>query len=348
MEGLCGIFCTRLSRKTKKMIKQKTAASIIDSDDRTHEGVRTVDTGNCCEFSGHSDVCLCIVTWNMNGQVSSEDINKLVGKIRKLDLLVIGLQEVPRENIAQLLKNVLADTHILLGEAIMQSLQLFVFGPKHSQQFVRGIKVDKQPVGGLGGLIGRKKGAVAIRIKYKGIQMLFVSCHLAAHVGNVEERNDQFRHISRSIFSKDWNPNATPAQLTVWLGDFNYRLEGINTFPARDLIHENLHELLTSKDQLLQEAERGQIFNGFREGTLSFKPTYKYNIGSSNYDTSYKVRVPAWTDRILFKIGDHDRIRATLHCYDSMDTISSSDHKPVKAHICLNVNRQSSHPRIEQ
>ncbi|XP_027090884.1 type IV inositol polyphosphate 5-phosphatase 11-like [Coffea arabica] len=345
MEGLCGIFCTRLSRKTNK---RKTAASIIDSDDRTHEGVRTVDTGNCCEFSGHSDVCLCIVTWNMNGQVSSEDINKLVGKNRKLDLLVIGLQEVPRENIAQLLKNVLADTHILLGEAIMQSLQLFVFGPKHSQQFVRGIKVDKQPVGGLGGLIGRKKGAVAIRIKYKGIQMLFVSCHLAAHVGNVEERNDQFRHISRSIFSKDWNPNATPAQLTVWLGDFNYRLEGINTFPARDLIHENLHELLTSKDQLLQEAERGQIFNGFREGTLSFKPTYKYNIGSSNYDTSYKVRVPAWTDRILFKIGDHDHIRATLHCYDSMDTISSSDHKPVKAHICLSVNRQSSHPRMEQ
>ena len=46
---------------------------------------------------------------------------------------------------------------------------------------------------------------------------------------------------------------------------------------------------LTSKDQLLQEAERGHIFNGYCEGTLTFKPTYKYNIGSSNYDTSYKV-----------------------------------------------------------
>lgn len=46
---------------------------------------------------------------------------------------------------------------------------------------------------------------------------------------------------------------------------------------------------LTSKDQLLQEAERGRIFNGYCEGTLTFKPTYKYNIGSSNYDTSYKV-----------------------------------------------------------
>lgn len=50
-------------------------------------------------------------------------------------------------------------------------------------------------------------------------------------------------------------------------------------------------QLLTSKDQLLLEAERGQIFDGYCEGTLTFKPTYKYNIGTSNYDTSYKVRV---------------------------------------------------------
>ena len=48
-------------------------------------------------------------------------------------------------------------------------------------------------------------------------------------------------------------------------------------------------QTLTSKDQLLQEAERGNIFNGYCEGTLTFKPTYKYNVGSSKYDTSYKV-----------------------------------------------------------
>jgi len=49
--------------------------------------------------------------------------------------------------------------------------------------------------------------------------------------------------------------------------------------------------LLTSKDQLLQEAERGKVFNGYCEGTLSFKPTYKYDVGSSIYDTSYKVSI---------------------------------------------------------
>lgn len=100
-------------------------------------------------------------------------------------------------------------------------------------------------------------------------------------------------------------------------------------------------QLLSSNDQLLQEAERGEIFKGFREGTLTFKPTYKYDVGSSNYDTSYKVRVPSWTDRILFKTEEDidDEFHATLHSYESMDEIHSSDHKPVKAHICLKLNK---------
>lgn len=49
------------------------------------------------------------------------------------------------------------------------------------------------------------------------------------------------------------------------------------------------HQKLRGKDQLLQEAEKGEVFNGYCEGTLSFKPTYKYDVGSSIYDTSSKV-----------------------------------------------------------
>ncbi|KAK6115404.1 hypothetical protein DH2020_007673 [Rehmannia glutinosa] len=220
----------------------------------------------------------------------------------------------------------------------MQSLQLYMFGSNKSEIHIQELKIDKQGIGGCGGLIRRKKGAVAIRITYKDIHMVFISCHLSAHAHKVEERNSECRHISHSLFSKSLNPYAKPAQVTVWLGDLNYRLQGINTFPARNLIHKNLHELLTPKDQLLQEAERGQVFNGYCEGTLAFKPTYKYNIGTNDYDTSYKVRVPAWTDRILYKIEDKE-INATLHLYESIEGIHSSDHKPVKAHLCLKANK---------
>ncbi|KAJ6675717.1 hypothetical protein OIU85_011833 [Salix viminalis] len=309
--------CTR-SKFTRKQ---------MDSMDHNthHEGIKTLKVNKVCNFSGNSDLCICVVTWNMNGQAVYEDLVELVGSNSKSDLLVVGLQEVPRKNIAPLLQAALADTHVLLGKAIMQSLQLYV---------------DKHSVGGCGGLIGRKKGAVAIRMSYNGIRMVFISCHLSAHARNVEERNSQCRHISHSLFSKHRNPHSKPAQVTVWLGDLNYRIQGIKTHPVRNLIQKNLHRLLTGKDQLLQEAERGQVFDGYCEGTLTFKPTYKYDVGSSNYDTSYKVRVPSWTDRILFKIQDMEEIRASLHSYESVDDIHSSDHKPVKAHLCLKVNEQ--------
>ncbi|KAG5231014.1 type inositol 1,4,5-trisphosphate phosphatase [Salix suchowensis] len=262
----------------------------MDSMDHNthHEGIKTLKVNKVCNFSGNSDLCICVVTWNMNGQVVYEDLVELVGSNSKCDLLVVGLQEVPRKNIAPLLQTALADTHVLLGKAIMQSLQLYVFGTQNSGIFIKELKVDKHSVGGCGGLIGRKKGAVAIRV----------------------ERNSQCRHISHSLFSKHRNPYSKPAQVTVWLGDLNYRIQGIKTHPVRNLIQKNLHRLLTGKDQLLQEAERGQ------------------------------VRVPSWTDRILFKIQDMEEIRASLHSYESVDDIHSSDHKPVKAHLCLKVNEQ--------
>ncbi|KAK8580936.1 hypothetical protein V6N12_071185 [Hibiscus sabdariffa] len=54
------------------------------------------------------------------------------------------------------------------------------------------------------------------------------------------------------------------------------------------------------------------------------------------------VRVPSWTDRILFKIEDTDKITASLHCYESVDGTYSSDHKPVRARICFKLRYSSS------
>ncbi|XP_008813261.4 type IV inositol polyphosphate 5-phosphatase 11 isoform X2 [Phoenix dactylifera] len=324
-------------RKRSKMPKDQRLDSSC-TDIPTHEGIKTVGIHKVCEFSTGSVLCLCVVTWNMNGKASSEDFAELVGRDRRFDLLAVGLQEVPRRNVARLLQAALDETHSLLGEATMQSLQLFIFGPKNSEPSTKEMRIDKHAVRGCGGLIGRKKGAVGIYINFNGIRLLFISCHLSAHARNVEERNSQCRHISHSLFSKDRNPYARPSHLTVWLGDLNYRIHGLSTLPVRSLIRKNLLSLLTSKDQLLQEAEKGQVFDGYCEGTLSFKPTYKYNAGSSNYDTSYKIRVPSWTDRILFKVDGYSGIDAVLHSYESMDQIESSDHKPVKAHLCLKFN----------
>lgn len=47
------------------------------------------------------------------------------------------------------------------------------------------LKAERHSVGGLGGLIGRKKGAVAIRINYDDIKMVFIACHLAGTYFNL-------------------------------------------------------------------------------------------------------------------------------------------------------------------
>jgi hypothetical protein len=36
-------------------------------------------------------------------------------------------------------------------------------------------------------------------------------------------------------------------------------------------------------------------FAGYQEGPLLFRPTYRYDVGTDNYDTSEKSRIPAWT-----------------------------------------------------
>nr|CAD1837297.1 unnamed protein product [Ananas comosus var. bracteatus] len=206
-----------------------------------HEGIETVAVEKFCGFSTNSVLCVCIVTWNMNGR------------------------EVPKHNIANLLNEYLIETHStnylpspsLLGEATMQSLHLYVLGPKNSEFERKELRVDKCAVGGCGGLIRRKKGAVGVYIVINRIHMVFISCHLSAHTHNVEERNSQWRHISYS-----WQ-----------------RTEAHMLWP------------LTSE-------------------------------------------YLSWTDRILFKIDSSSGIDAVLHSYESLDQISSSDRKPVKAHLC--------------
>ena len=44
-----------------------------------------------------------------------------------------------------------------------------------------------------------------------------------------------------------------------------------------------------------------QCFRGFTEGKLTFAPTYKFDPFSDDYDTSEKMRIPAWTDRVLWR-----------------------------------------------
>lgn len=60
---------------------------------------------------------------------------------------------------------------------------------------------------------------------------------------------------------------------------------------------------LLPHDQLRQVRKKRKAFHdGWREGPITFLPTYKYDVGSMGmFDSSEKRRAPSWCDRILYR-----------------------------------------------
>ena len=79
----------------------------------------------------------------------------------------------------------------------------------------------------------------------------------------------------------------------------------------------------------------GESFPFFDEMEITFPPTYKFDNGTKNYDTSEKQRIPAWTDRILSL--SRNKIIKQLS-YDSSPDLIFSDHRPVHATFTMSVN----------
>mmetsp|Transcript_4194 Transcript_4194/g.10412 ORF Transcript_4194/g.10412 Transcript_4194/m.10412 type:complete len:162 (+) Transcript_4194:2906-3391(+) len=109
-------------------------------------------------------------------------------------------------------------------------------------------------------------------------------------------------------------------------GDLNYRLDLPRELAEHTVLHGSDEERLSllRHDQLIHSMAEGRAFPGFAEGKISFSPTFKFDKESSDYDTSHKQRIPAWTDRILFKPNG-----VRVLDYDSIPNAKHSDHRPV-------------------
>jgi hypothetical protein len=95
---------------------------------------------------------------------------------------------------------------------------------------------------GLAGLAGNK-GGVAIRLNLFDTSVCFVCAHLAAGHSNVEDRNQDYRTISEGLqFSK--GRKLIDHENTVWLGDFNYRIDMENDEVRARIAKNDLASLL--------------------------------------------------------------------------------------------------------
>lgn len=299
-----------------------------------------------------------IGTWNMNGQTPPKELNDfmLPSDIETVpDLLAIGTQEScsERNEWEAALQETLGPSHVLLTSSNLGTLHLAIFLRRDLVWFCSIPEEDSFST--RTGTAFRTKGAVAIALMIFGTSFLFVTAHLTAHQDKVKERVNDIKRITRNLDlpkelptrhkSKDVTQNF---DCVFWCGDLNFRLaqsreEVIQWITNTSFPQESPINL--RKDQLKTILSEGAVLRGFEEAPITFPPTYKYDPGTQNFDSSNKQRTPAYTDRILFKGKGHTRgyIRRVSHesassykdgaieclVYDSVPSICTSDHKPV-------------------
>jgi phosphatidylinositol-bisphosphatase len=228
-------------------------------------------------------------------------------------------------------------------------LCIFVKSSHHNR--IKHLHAESVGVGVMG-MMGNK-GAVCVRLQFYDSTLCFVCSHLAAHRENVQGRNADYYNIMAKTafdvgedavresiqngslqmwFSGNSYVSIPDHDIVIWLGDLNYRID--ESIPCETVIdwsnRANLEDLRVN-DQLNIERQARRAFHGFQEGVLTFKPTYKYQPGTDEYDQrpEKKIRAPAWCDRILWMSADASHVQ--LLSYAVTQELNASDHKPVFA-----------------
>lgn len=72
----------------------------------------------------------------------------------------------------------------------------------------------------------------------------------------------------------------------------------------------------------------GYVVQGYKEGELTFPPTFKFDPGTDVYDSSAKSRIPSWCDRVLWRCSNSDIFDAVeLLQYTHVPQLKVSDHR---------------------
>lgn len=178
----------------------------------------------------------------------------------------------------------------------------------------------------LSGLKGGAGARLTIKDEDGALQeFTFVNAHLAANEGMAATRNRDFHTIATGLDFGDGYGLYKPDSHLFFMGDLNYRAT-LNARSSEELLSDadGLNSSPLDKDELSREIKDQKVFYGFDEGEITFKPTYKYLIGSED---GYKEnRTPSWCDRILYLSYGGKEV---IGDYGSIQSVVTSDHKPL-------------------
>jgi endonuclease/exonuclease/phosphatase family metal-dependent hydrolase len=190
---------------------------------------------------------------------------------------------------------------------------------------------------------------LVVRFIIDDSSLCFVNCHLAAGQSHTTHRNND---IATILESAALPPELNDAmrhdyfvgggdgtmildhEICLFNGDLNYRID-LPRETVLQAIRRNDLEKLLEHDQLLVQRRKNPGFRlrPFSEAPITFAPTYKYNVGGEEYDTSEKRRTPAWCDRIYYRgaVGKIVPVRYQRH------EVYASDHRPVSGAFVTSV-----------
>ncbi|CAJ2645955.1 type I inositol 145-trisphosphate 5-phosphatase 2-like protein [Trifolium pratense] len=222
----------------------------------------------------------------------------------------------------------------------MVGIYVSVWVQRRLRRHINNLKVS--PVGvGLMGYMGNK-GSVSISMSLFQSRMCFVCSHLTSGTkdGAEQRRNSDVNEILRrtcfsSVFGTDQALTIPAHDQIFWFGDLNYRISMLDS-EVRKLVALKKWDELMNYDQLSNELRVGRVFDGWKEGSINFAPTYKYEINSDRYvgeipKEGEKKRAPAWCDRILWLGKGIKQLQ-----YERAE-IKLSDHRPVSSIFSVEV-----------
>ncbi|KAH9875981.1 hypothetical protein IAQ61_003446 [Plenodomus lingam] len=238
--------------------------------------------------------------------------------------------------------------YVLLHTANLVGLFTCIFVKASERNKIRDVCAAEIKLG-FSGRVGNK-GALVVRFFIDDSSLCFINCHLAAGQTQTVHRNNDAATIMESApLPKNRSPSdcanyfvgggdgsmILDHEICILNGDLNYRIDAMPRNSVIAAVQQGNLAKLLERDQLLLSRKRNPGFRlrAFTEMPINFAPTYKYDVGTDNYDTSEKQRSPAWCDRLLYRgLGRIKQVEYRRH-----EGVKVSDHRPVSGRFRIRV-----------